>query len=279
MPLMVPELLAGGDVDVISNHNIVGSATPWTAVPGHATTANTYGAVTQLISAAANVHHNWGIEIAITNTGASATASEAMLDILIGGATDDVLISSLICGYAYGAAYASYFFPVHVPKGVRIAAQLSSVRTGITAQVLCRLFGGTAVPPWPVGSKVYTYGTKVNNSRGVTVVPAASGATALATLITANTTVEHFYSLPGFQVETDTTVTPAGAVNIGIGEGPATEERIGTWDFLKTTEEYWAGPVPEMGAFRNLAAARRIALLASNSGANDAAYGGLIYCV
>lgn len=270
---------SGCGVSVVTNGGIVGAASPWTGVPGHATVADSYGAVTELISAANNARDSWGLEVLITATGASATASQASVDLLIGGATDDVLAKALLCGHAInGASQARYFFPLHIPAGLRIAAQLSSVRTGITARVGLWLYGG-GNPPFRVGRKITTYGTQINNSRGQAVTPAASGGTASVTQMTASSGEDHFYFLPGFQPATDTTITPAGWVNIGIGIGAATEQRIGTWWYGKDTGENLTGPQPAMGAFCHVPAATRLTLLASNSGANDAAYDGLIYAV
>lgn len=268
------------DFRVITNGGIVGSATPWTAVASNATTLLD-GAVTELISAANNVRDSWGIEIAISATGASATAAEAALDLLVGGATDDVLAAALLCGYtsaAAGPGITRYFFPVHIPAGVRLAATLASVRTSITARVGVWLYGG-GVPPFRVGRKITTYGTQINNARGQAVTPTASGGAASVTQMTASSSNDHFYFAPGFQPATDTTITPAGWVNIGIGVGAATEERIGTWWFGKDTAESMNSMIPYFGAFREVPSGTRLTLLASNSGANDAAYDGLIYAV
>jgi len=267
---------------VISNGGIVGSATPWTGVPSNATTLLD-GAVTELISAANNTQDSWGFEVHISATGAAATASEAALDLLIGGATDDILASALLCGYCLGGNTAAsgsirYFFPVHIPAGLRIAAVLASVRTSITARVGLWLYGGSP-PPYRVGRKITTYGTQANNARGVALSVAASGATANVTEMTASSTYDHFYMIPGFQPATDTTITPGGWVNIGIGVGASTEQRIGTWWFGKDTTESMVGPVPNLGAFVNVASGQRLTILASNSGTNDAAYDGLIYAV
>lgn len=276
--LWVPGGHEGG---VITNAATVGSANPWTALPGNATTLLD-GAVTEVIPAASNTQDSWGMAITITGTGAAATASEACCDILIGGATDDVLISALICGYAINSgasqSVAQYFFPLHIPAGVRIAATLASVRTSITARIAIHLYGG-GVSPWRTGTRVVTYGTQINNARGQAVVPTASGGAASVTEMTASTTHDHFYFLPGFQPATDTTITPAGWVNIGIGVGAATEERIGSWWYGKSTGEDNLGPIPTMGAWDDIPAGSRLTMLASNSGANDAAYDGLIYAV
>jgi hypothetical protein len=266
-----------GRVKVITNGGIVGSATPWTAVASSGST-NTYGTVTECISAANNIQDSWGIEIVIYNAGAAATASEACCDILIGGATDDVLISSLICGGTHGAATARYFFPLHIPSGLRIAAQTSSVRSAAACRVGIWLYGG-GVPPFRVGRKVTTYGTKTTNSRGVTIAPTASGGAHSITQMTASSTSDHFYFLPGFQAATDTTITPSGMVNIGIGTGASTEERIGTWWFGKSTDEAVGPMIPSFGAWQDVPSATRLTMLASNSGANDASYDGLIYAV
>jgi len=247
-------------------------------LPSNATTLLD-GAVTEVISAANNTQDSWGIMINISATGASATAAEACADILIGGATDDVLIPALICGYAgtNGGGY-SYFFPLAIPQGLRIAATLASVRTSITARIIVNLYGGSPAP-WRTGNKVTTYGTQINGARGQAVVPTASGGTASVTQMTASSTYDHFAFLPGFQPATDTTITPAGAVNIGIGTGAATEERIGTWWFTKTTAEDCTGPLFSLPVFQEVTAGTRLTMLASNSGANDAAYDGLIYAV
>jgi hypothetical protein len=265
-----------GDVKVISNSGIVGTVSHGTAVPENATT-NLYGAVTELIASADNTQDSWGIFIHAWGTGVSATGTEAALDILIGGATDDVLVSSLLIGGSYDSAVTSYFFPVHIPAGLRIAARLASVRTAITdPRVLVYLYGGTP-PPFRVGRKITTYGTKINDSRGLAVVPATSGGAASVTEMTASTTDDHFYLYPGFQASTDG-VMNVRSFNVGIGVGADTAERIGTWWYWTSTAEHIGGPVPSLGAWRNVPSGSRLTLLVSSSGTNDT-YDGHIYAV
>ena len=99
------------------------------------------------------------------------------------------------------------------------------------------------------------------------------------TQMTASSTEDHFCFAPGFQPATDVSLTPTGWVNIGIGVGAATEQRIGTWFFTKETAEITGGPIPALPTFADVPAGSRLTLLASNSGANDAAYDGHIYAV
>ena len=262
------------NVKVISNSGIVGSANPGTALPVNATTL-LYGAVTELISAANNTQDSWGIEIVVLETAASAISAESTVDILVGGATDDVLIKSLIVGGAYAGQARSYFFPVHIPKGLRVAAQIAHVSTTSTPRILVYLYGG-GEPPFQVGRKVTTYGTKINNARGQAVTPSQSGAAASVTQMTAASAEDHFYFLPGLQIVT-TTVTRKNYA-MGIGVGAATEERIGTWWLQGDASEHQS-QWPTMGAFRQVPAGTRLSLLVSNSGTNDTAYDGHIYAV
>lgn len=264
----------GGYSPPISNSGIVGSSSFGTGVPSNATTL-LYGATTELISAANNTRDSWGMEILVWNTALAATASEATIDILIGGATDETLIKALICGHTLAASYTRYFFPVHVPGGVRLAAQLASVRTSITPRVLVYLYGG-GVSPFPHCGKVTTYGTQINNARGQSVTPAASGGAASVTQMTASTSQDHFFVAPGFQVATDTTVN-ARNYNIGIGVGASTEDRVGTWWYHASGGEEMGGAFPELQGFVNIPSGSRLTMLASGSGTLDTAYDGLIY--
>ncbi len=268
-------------VKVISNDTIVGSLTPWTSVPFNATTL-LYGAVTELISAANNTQDSWGVEVLAFGTGASAASTPTCLDILIGGATDDVLIPGLLCGQTYNAAIRSWYFPVHVPAGVRIAARAASVRTSAAdtdgVRVCVRLYGG-APPPHKVGRKVTTYGTKPSAARGLSITPAASGAAASVTQMTASTTERHFAFLPSFQLGGDTAVATSALLAVGIGIGAATEERIGTWWFAIDTQEAAMGPIPGTPVYREVPSGTRLTMLVSNSTTNESGYDGLVHAV
>jgi hypothetical protein len=261
---------------VITNGGIVGTTNPWTGVTCGA--ANTYGAVTELIADTDNTQDSWGIEIIIAQSGASGTSSETCVNILAGAATEDLIIDSLVGGHAYAGTAMRYFFPLYIPAGTRISAQASSAVASNAIRVGVYLYGD-GNPPFETGGRVTTYGTKANNSRGQAITPTASGGAASVTELTASTSRDHTYFLPGFSVVGDGSIAAAGWVNIGVGVGAATEERIGSWFFPKATTEQMAGPIPFLGAFRNVPSGSRLTMLASNSSTNDAGYGGLIYAV
>lgn len=267
-----------GRVKTITNAGVVGQGVPGTTVPSNATTLLD-GTVTELISAANNIQDSWGINISISNTSSAGAAGQGCMDILIGGATDDVLIAALICGYQADneGFFANYFFPLHIPQGKRIAASFASLLTSRNSGVVVTLFGGSP-PPFKVGRKVTTYGTQINNARGQSITPTASGGAASVTELTSGTGADHFAFLPGFQPGGSSSVNKR-FYNIGIGVGASTEDRIGTWQYGTSDRESIQGPFPALPAFYDAPAGSRLTMLAGNSGINDTSYDGLIYAV
>jgi hypothetical protein len=255
-----------------------GAAASFGAAVTTGASSATKGTPAELVTAANNVRDSWGIRVWAFATGANATAGDCAVDILIGGATDDVLIPDLLVGGAHAAgAPRTHYFPVHVPAGVRIAAQAASRRTATAIRVGVELFGG-GEPPHRVGRKVTTYGVGTVPN-GTTLTVAASGGAASATQVTASTTEDHFAFAPGFQAINDSIIQTAGFTMVGIGVGAATEERIGTWCFAKNASEAHSGPLPDGPVFREVPASTRLTLLCSNSTNNDAGYSGVIYAV
>ncbi|MBA3576192.1 MAG: hypothetical protein H0W39_01050 [Sphingomonas sp.] len=267
-----------GRVKQITNGGIVGTVSPGTAITANATTLLD-GAVTEFISAAANDQDSWGIHIMITaDVSPSAVAAvQTCLDILIGGATDDVLIPALICGGTSTYSSINYFFPLHIPQGKRIAGILASAKVSMAYRVQITLYGGSP-PPWRVGQKVTALGTQANNARGQAVVPTESGGAASVTQMVASSVSDYFAFMPGFQTSTDATMSFV-SYNIGIGIGASVEDRIGTWTATTTGSEEHHGPFPAFPIFQDVPAGSRISLLASNSGLNNATYDALIYGV
>lgn len=260
---------------IIHNMGTVG-AFPGTTVTANATTLLD-GAIVECISAANNVQDSWGIFVGVcAQAGPSGLATQGMVDILIGGVTDDVLIASLLCGPNPRALSSGWMFPLHIPGGLRIAARTANVVVSKVMSVVIMLYGGSP-PPWRCGRKVTTIGTQINNARGQAIVPGASGGAATATELIASTAEPYFAFIPSFQVATDTTVATQ-QMNVGIGVGAATEERIGTWMFAGTTNEEWLGPFPQMYVEREIPAGTRLTMLAGCSSALDT-YDGLIHAV
>lgn len=270
-----------GRLKVITNHGTVGTTTPGTAVTTGGS-ASTKGTVAELISAANNTQDSWGITVVASNYGVSAGASEGALDILIGGATDDILIPDLLMGNCGGPGGVGtmgrmWFFPLFIPNGVRIAAQAAGIRTSTAMAVTVFLHGGSPAP-FRTGRKVTTYGMGTVPN-GTAVTPGASGGAQSTTQITASTSEDHFAFLPDIQFPTDTTIQQAELL-VGIGVGASTEDIIGQWMYGKSASEEMNGPYPCMPAFCDVPSGTRLTIKASNSGVNDANnYNAVIHAV
>lgn len=255
-----------------SNMPTVGSTTFGNAVTTGAA-STTKGTPVELIASTA--FDTYMMEITAEGYAASGAASPGCLDILVGSATESVLISNLLfggCGNTTlgGLGPKRWLFPVYIPAGTRIAAQAAGNRTSVAFDVAVHLFGGSGYPPFQVGSKVETYGiTTVPN--GTTVTVGASGAEGSWAQITSSTTRDHFCLVPSWQAN-DTTTTLA-SIQVDVGIGAATESLLGSFNYLSTAAEAMEGSFPLLPIFQNIPAGSRLVMRASSSGAADTSNG------
>jgi hypothetical protein len=270
-----------GNLRVEHNTGTVGTASPGTSLTTGAA-SGTKGTAVQLI-ASTSFDAYW-MKVIAHNYALAATDSQGALDILIGAATEEVLIPNLLMGFCGTATtspargFKTWDFPLYVPAGSRLAAQAAGNRVSTALRVMLFLYGGDGMPHFRVGSKVTTYGVTV--PVGTTVAPGASGAEGAWTQITASTTEDHFALVPSFQPGTDTTkATLNYAVDIGLGA--ATEEEIAqSYWFGVNTDEAMMGPINSMPCMQDVPSGTRLSMRVSNSGVNDAGnYNGALHCV
>lgn len=235
--------------------------------------ASTKGAIAEMFASTA--FDAFMLSLYIPKMGISGVASETAVDILIGAATEEVLIANLLCGYSLGRMFQ---FPLYIPSGSRLSLRGASARTSTTFNSYCHLHGGHGSPPFRVGSKITTYGIGTVPN-GTTITPGASDAAGAWVQITASTSEDHFALLPGFQVAADTTINQLRyLVDVGIGAA-ATETVMASYVFTTTAEEYMLGPSNPFPFYRDIPSGSRLTMRASNSGANDGAYNGAIYAL
>jgi hypothetical protein len=192
-------------------------------------TAATKGTAVQLL--ASTLFDVYWVTVLASGYGLSATTSQGCLDILVGEATEEVLIPNLLMGFCGGggsggttlqAGMKRWNFPLYIPAGQRIAARVAGDRTSTAMIVGIILYGGNGYPPFRVGTKVTTY--------GITTVPAGTDVAAGYSTaqggwvqISAATSSDHFAFCPSFHpTDGDTTLTPIKNVHVGIGIGAAT---------------------------------------------------------
>lgn len=269
-----------GVVRVQTNTGAVGTATPGTSVTTGAS-ASTKGTPAELI-ASTSFDAYW-IKICASNYGLAATASQGSMDLLIGSATESVLIPDLLMGYcgsivAAGKGPKCWEFPLYIPAGSRLSVQAAGARTSTAFRVQIYLYGGNGYPAWPVGTKVTTYGMGTVPA-GTTITPGASGAVGSWAQITASTTEDHCAFVPSFQMTGDTT-TNLRLLTVEMGVGAATEELISPpyW-FGCDSGEYMDGPYNCCPTMRDVPSGTRLVMRASNSSTNDGGYNGVIHAV
>lgn len=141
-----------------------------TSVTADGTTAHVKGPYTELIAATARP--SYGIMIALGNVGTVASTNTRMLvDIAVGAASSEiVIIPNLIAGQACASNSANgspnnYYFPIHIPAGVRISARCQTLALSDTVHVQVRLIEGQIPGKW-YGSRVTAYGANTGNSTG-----------------------------------------------------------------------------------------------------------------
>lgn len=249
-----------------------------TAVQTGASSA-TKGTAVELI-ASTSFDAYW-VRITAMEHGATNTASQSALDILIGSAPGAVIIPNLLVGGA-GSAFATgksakvWDFNLYIPSGSRLSAQAAGVRTNVNMRVGIYLYGGDGYPHYRVGSKVTTYGMGTVPN-GTAITPGSSGAVGTFTQITAATTDNHFAFVPSFQTAVSTVTTQL--LTVEIGAGAATEEVISfPYWFGTDSGEFMDGPYNSMPTFQDIPSGTRLAMRASASGTPDT-YNGVIHAL
>lgn len=258
-----------------SNLPTVGSATFGNAVTTGAA-SGTKGSVVELISS--TNFDSYMVEIWAEGYAASAVASPGCLDILIGSATESILIADLLMGNCGGAITQMtgpkrWIFPLYIPAGSRIAAQAAGSRTSTNFDVGIQLYGGAGYPPFKVGTKVDTYGIGTVPN-GTTVTVGGTGAEGSWTQITASTSRDHFCLVPSWQAN-DSSMTALGVIQVDVGIGSATESLLGSFNYFCQVTESMEGPIQSLPLFGDFPSGSRLVMRASSSVAADTSNGAI----
>lgn len=199
---------------------ITASATP------HALT----GTPTQIIAATRD-EAEW-IRVSVFGMHTTATNTDALLNIYIGAGGSEVLfIDSLMAGWtdaqltlALTGHPRTFWFPVRIPRGTRISAELRALIASDTCRVLIDL-GVSNGTHW-VGSGVETLGEDTAASEGTDITP---GTTSEGTFTSIGTTGRRYrYITPGIMGNNDTTLLQ-GDIAWDIGTSSAVLQGMEHW--------------------------------------------------
>ena len=264
---------------ILYEHNFgnVGATTLGTSVTTGASASTKTSPATQLIAATA--FDSYLMIITAAAYGAAATTARGCLDIMVGAATEEVLIANLLMGFCGDIAVTNsgpkvWQFPLYVPAGTRIAAAVAGDRTSTAMRIGIQLYGGAGYPPWRVGQRVVTYGIGTVPA-ATSVTPGASAAEGTWTQIVASSTEDHFAIVPSAQGPTGDTTLTASGVWMDIGIGAATEEVVAgsgreqSYVFSLNGGEIIAGPFNPMPCYADIPSGTRLAARLSRSSAAD----------
>jgi hypothetical protein len=180
--------------------------------------ANTKGTAVQLI-AATEFDASW-ILVQLSNV--SSTASY-LVDILIGAATEQVIIPNLYAISKPGGNASPYLFPLFVPKGSRLSARCQASTASATIEINIVLVAGTMIAGGSAPSWVTEYGA-VALSIGTNIDPGAVADTDSAWVeITAATTMPHNWLAIAARFS-DIILAASTKWRLNIGIGAATEQ-------------------------------------------------------
>jgi hypothetical protein len=241
-------------------------------------TSDAKGSPAELV--ASSPWDSYWLTLMVFGYSATITAAEAMMDLLIGAATEQVLIANMVMGYAAGLSGASgprrFDFPLYIPAGSRLAVQAAGARVNTSFTVKCWLHGGRGYPPWPVATKVTTMGVGTVPN-GASVTPGANNSWGNWAEIIASTPEAFLGVVPGFQVSGDTSVNNLW-LPVQVGVGAATEVTVGG-DFVwaTSTSEGMGGPFGGMPILADIPAGSRLSMRAQCSGTPDGAYNGVLH--
>lgn len=252
------------------------ASTPSTTVPAAQITSdaatNTDGTAGTILSALA--HDCEYLIIGTSSPGASTVNTSSLMDVLVdpaGGTSWASFIDDLIAGYNQSMALTTsafglrlYHFPVWLPAGTSIGAQIRSATGSQTANVFAWAYGGVRQPAsWWCGQKVETIGATPATSRGTTHTAGSTGAfsswASLGSTIARDAHAIQF----GLQSEGDTN-TPAMTFHFEFGYSST---RIGPRIHHSQGAQEQVASYPQGPIFCNIPAGTQLQVRGTASGA------------
>lgn len=193
-------------------------------------TAPTFGAWTQVASAANMTQDTYGILLCFNNGATSAAIRNILVNVGVdnaGGTTYLTVIPTLIAGssstYGLGTGGIWYYFPLYIPAGSSVALQATgTVTTAFNAFV--QFFGQPRRPEViRAGSYVDAFGIDLNNARGTTTTLGTTAEGAWTQLGTATT--RSYWWWQSCYSAADSTMA-AQVIHSDLASGTATFKKI-----------------------------------------------------
>jgi hypothetical protein len=253
---------------------------PGTTVTG-AGTAHTKGSWTSLIDP--TTYDTYGLYLTIAGTNASATRTDALVDIGIGpsgGGSEQVIIPNMIAGWrgtANTLAAMGLYLPMYIPAGVRVSARVQALQVSKQVKVgiwLEQGFNGVA-------DDVYTicdaYGIDTSLSIGTSHLPGDLGAMSTFANLGSTLTRDYGAVLLVPQGTLSDTVMRNDAYHWWVRAG-TNGETVGGWYTTGNSAEATTGPYPGMPLDIALPSGTQLQVAAEGSSGSPEAYDVAAYC-
>jgi hypothetical protein len=211
--------------------------------------ANTLGTKVELFASTA--FDAYSISVVISDVAANTTATNALVNIYVGASSaEQVLIPTLLAGGAPlmigtpGPSARAYDFPLFIPAGSRITADMQSVIASDDCRIYVAIRGGGGPPQW-VGRGVEAVGITAASSAGAAVT---AGTVSEGSFADIGTTVREFhYVLPNLQIASTDTAVSAEVLALDIGVGGVVYRSLEEFYFITGSIEN-VGSIPIAGA-------------------------------
>lgn len=182
--------------DFQSNLTAVPAATvPGATVVGSAT-PHTKGSWTSLIDPV--TYDSYGMYLLISNTGATVTRTDALIDIGIGptgGGSEQVIVNNMVAGWrgsVVSTSALSLYLPIFVPAGCRVSARAQALQASKNVGVAIWLMQGLSGVSSVCFVMCDAYGANLATSGGTSVTPSASPG-AIGTAVNMGSTLSRDY--------------------------------------------------------------------------------------
>lgn len=249
-----------------------------TTVTSSATVYTKGASYTQIF--AATTYESYGFWISIGGTGASATRTDTLIDIAIGGSgSEQIIVPNLLCGWrnVFSVNPMSLFLPIYIPKGARVSARTACATASKAVQVQITLMGGSSGVASPCYAGCHAYGvtyTAGTVCSGTSHTPGNTGVESSFASIGSTTTRDYRAALVIPQGSLATTTMTAISYHWELGIGSTT---IAEWYTADATTEMVVGPLPGMPIPCAIPTGAQLQIRAEGSGTSIAHDVG-IYC-
>ncbi|MCS6302369.1 MAG: hypothetical protein H8K07_01685 [Nitrospira sp.] len=226
-------------------------------------TVHTKGAYAELV--AATTYDWYGFWISMSGVAVSATRTDMLLDVAIGGAgSEQVILPNLMAGWTMGGSGNILYIPIYIPRGTRLSARCQAVVSGDQTGVMLWGMAGHSGLPGPLFSQADDYGTVLASSKGAAHTP---GNGVLSTATNVGGTTSRIYGAVLLMVAPDTTTVTARGVTWNLVFGG---QAYAEWFDLETAAEQLVGPLPPAPNFCSVPAGTQLQVQGTSGGAGNA---------